>query len=61
MVQGLSVADGCRLAVSTNKDAVSKKRCVQLLEKKSTSRQGLATPILFTFLTAAVCVSHSQS
>lgn len=54
------MADGCRLAVPTNKDAVSKKRCVQLLEKKFTSQQGLATLILFTFLTAVVRISHSQ-
>jgi len=54
------VADGYRLAAPTNKDAVSKKRCVQFLEKKFTSQQGLATLILFTFLTAAVHISHFQ-
>lgn len=54
------MADGCRLAVPMNKDAVSKKRCVQFLEKKFTSQQGLATLILFTFLTAALHISHSQ-
>lgn len=54
------MADGCRLAVPMNKDAVSEKRCVQLLEKKFTSQQALATPILFAFLKAAAHISLSQ-
>lgn len=58
-VEGLNVADGCRLAVPTKKDAALKKRWVQLLEMKFTSQQGLGTLILFTFLTAAVPISFS--